>query len=86
MLKNFSSENRVLKAPPQKQTLLFSSDFNQIFGEYKSKLGQIMGEISPQISNPFTSCSEFTGQNYPLRGQGFRHEGRELIDRSDFTL
>ena len=45
-----------------------------------------MPEIFPQISNPLTSCSEFTGQNYPLREQGFRHEGRELIDQSDFKL
>ena len=39
-----------------------------------------MGEISPQISNLLTSYSGFTGQNYPLRGQGFRHEDRELMD------
>ena len=45
-----------------------------------------MGEMSPQISNLLTSHSEFTGHNYPLRGQGFHHEGRELIDRSGFKL
>ena len=39
-----------------------------------------MGEISPQISNLLTSNSEFTDQNYPLRTQGFHHEGRKLID------
>ena len=39
-----------------------------------------MNEISPQIFNLLTSYSEFTGQNYPLRGQRFRHEGRELND------
>ena len=45
-----------------------------------------MDEISPQISNILTSYSEFTGQNYPLRGQGFRHEGRKLIDQGGFKL
>ena len=45
-----------------------------------------MDEISPQISNLLTSYSEFTDQNYPLREQGFRHEGRELIDWSGFKL
>ena len=45
-----------------------------------------MGEISPQISNLLTSYSKFTGQNYPLRGQEFRHEGRELIDWGSFEL
>ena len=45
-----------------------------------------MGEVSSQISNLLTSYSEFTGQNYPLRGQGFRHESKELIDRSGFKL
>ena len=39
-----------------------------------------MGEASPQISNLITSNSEFTGQNYPLRGQGLRHEAKKLID------
>ena len=45
-----------------------------------------MGKISPQISNLLTSYSEFTGQNYPVRGQGFRHEGRELTGRGGFKL
>ena len=45
-----------------------------------------MGEIYPQIANLLTSYSEFTSQNYSLRGQEFRHEGRELIDRGGFKL
>ena len=45
-----------------------------------------MDEISPQICNLLTSYSEFTGPNYPLRAQGFRHQGRELIDRGCFKL
>ena len=45
-----------------------------------------MDEISRQISNLLMSYSAFTGQNYPLRGQGFRHESRELIDRGGFRF
>ena len=45
-----------------------------------------MSEISPQLFNLLTSFREFTGQNYPLRGQGFRHEDRELIDLGGFKL
>ena len=45
-----------------------------------------MGEISPQISNILTSYSEFTGQKYPVRGQGFRHGGKELVGRGGFKL
>ena len=45
-----------------------------------------MGEISAEISNLITSYSEFTGQNYPLHGQGLRHESKELIDRGGFRL
>jgi hypothetical protein len=45
-----------------------------------------MVKISPQISSILISCSQFIGQKYPVRGQGFQNKDTSYQVRTVFKL